>query len=348
MATVAGIEIRIHASFLLLVALVALGSTAEEGPGLASALIWLAALFACVVIHELAHSVVARRNGIPIVEIELLPIGGVSKMARSPDDPAVEFRIAAAGPIASMVLGGAFAVLALLIGVSMWPPTLYGGGFLARLSWANLLLAGFNLVPALPLDGGRVFRALLAQRTDRERATRVAAMVGRLVASLVIAAGIFFVNLWLLVIGVFVYFGSSAEETAATIHERIKDVRVRDVMIRDPIALPAHVLVAQLTDTLWHSAQREFPVVTAQGTYIGLVTAAMLLRAAPGATVGDIADTAAPTLAPDDRLEASGLLDDELTAAAVVSAGRVVGLARATDAALVAQRLIQQAAGSSR
>ena len=171
----AGVDIRIHATFLLLVALVALGSTAPEGPGLVASLVWLAAIFTCVVVHELAHSLVARRNGIPIVEIELLPIGGVSKMERSPEDPRVELRIAAAGPAASVALGAVFAGIALLAGVPMWPPTLYGGGFLARLSWVNLLLAGFNLAPALPLDGGRVLRALLEQKTDRQRATHVAA-----------------------------------------------------------------------------------------------------------------------------------------------------------------------------
>jgi stage IV sporulation protein FB len=149
-ATIAGIEIRIHATFLLLVVLVALGSTAPEGPGLASALLWLGALFSCVVLHELAHSLVARRHGIPVVEIELLPIGGVSKLERSPDDPRVELRIALAGPVVSVLLGAAFAGLATLAGLSMWPPTLYGGGFLARLSWVNLLLAGLNLAPHCP------------------------------------------------------------------------------------------------------------------------------------------------------------------------------------------------------
>ena len=346
-ATVAGIEIRIHATFLLLVALVALGSTAPEGPGVAAALLWLFALFACVVAHELAHSLVARRNGIPIVEIELLPFGGVSKMARSPEDPRVELRIGAAGPAASIVLGVAFAASAMLAGVSMWPPTLYGGGFLARLSWVNLLMAGLNLLPALPLDGGRVFRAVLEQRTDRERATHVAARAGRLFAGLMIAAG-FLVNVWLLVIGVFVYFGSWAEETAAMIHERIKDLRVSDVMIREPTIVPASAPAAQVAETLWHDAQREFPVITTNGAYLGLVTAEELFRAAPGTTVGDVADTAAPTLAPDDPLETSGLLSGEPLVAPVISSGRIVGLARSADAELVVQRLIQKPVASGR
>lgn len=341
LTTVAGIEIRVHAAFLLLVALVALGSTAPEGPGLVSGLSWLFALFACVIAHELSHSLVARRFGIPIVEIELLPIGGVSKMGRSPEDPSVELRIAAAGPAASVALGAAFAACALLAGVSMWPPTLYGGGFLARLAWVNLVLATFNLVPALPLDGGRVLRAALERRHGRERATHLAARAGRFFAALMVAAGFSIVNVWLVIIGVFVYFGSWAEEAAAVIHERVKDLRVRDVMIREPVLAPAGAPAAQVADELWRSAQRELPVVTATGEHVGIVTADDLLRAAAGVTVADIADIAAPTLDPDDVLETSGLLSGDLAVAVVVREGRVVGLARAADALLVAERLVQ-------
>lgn len=342
-ATVAGIQIRIHATFLILLVLVGLGAAAEEGPGPAWAFVWLAALFTCVVVHELAHSLVARHHGIPVVEIELLPIGGISKMARLPDDPHVELRIAVAGPVVSVVLGAGFAGLAVLAGVSMWPPTLYGGGFLARLSWVNLLLAGFNLLPALPLDGGRVLRAVLEQRTDPERATRAAAYVGRLFASAMIVAGFLF-NVWLLAIGAFVYFGSWAEEAAATLHERVKDLRVSDVMIREPICVPTDAVVEELVAGLWRTAQREFPVVAADGTYVGLVSADALLRAAPRARPEAIADQ--PTvLSPDDPLETSGLLSGDVDVAAVTRDGRVVGLARAVDAALVVRQVLQRQAG---
>lgn len=344
--SIAGIEIRIHATFPLLVILVALGATAPEGPGLASALLWLVALFSCVVLHELAHSLVARRHGVPVLEIELLPIGGISKMERSPDNPGIELRIALAGPVASVLLGGAFAGLATLAGVPMWPPTLYGGGVLARLCWVNLLLAGFNLVPALPLDGGRVLRAVLEERTDRERATHAAARAGRLFASLMMAAG-FVASLWLLVIGIFVYLGSWAEEAAATIHEHIKDLRVADMMIRSPVCAPVDAPVAQLVAALSVGAQREFPVVTKEGAYVGLVTADALLETAPERSVGAVADRAAPTLAPDDLLETSGLLDGGLSVAAVISNGCVVGLARSADAALVVRHLLHQSAPSA-
>jgi Zn-dependent protease len=340
---VAGVDLRIHATFLLLVAIVAVGSSAPGGPGAVAGLLWLVALFACVVLHELAHSLVSIHHGIPIREIELLPIGGVSKMERSPEDPGVELRIAAAGPAASVALSALFAGTALLARVPMWPPTLYEGVFLARLAWVNLLLAAFNLIPALPLDGGRVLRAFLEERSDRLHATQVAARAGRMFASAMIGLGLFF-NIWLLLIGVFVYFGSWAEEMAAVTHERIKDLRVRDVMIHEPIVLRDAMPTDRASETLWRDAQRELPVVDGSGRYVGLVTASDLLGAAPGTTVNEVADATAPVLGPDDALETSGLLGGEVVAAAVVSSGRVVGLARAVDAGLVAQRTVGRGA----
>ncbi|RPI08552.1 MAG: CBS domain-containing protein, partial [Actinobacteria bacterium] len=229
----------------------------------------------------------------------------------------------------------AFAFAAVAAGVEMWPPTLYGGGFLARLAWVNLLLAAFNLLPALPLDGGRVFRAMLEQHTGRERATRLAARVARFVAIGMIAVG-FMVNVWLVLIGVFVYFASSGEEKAARIHERVKDRCVSDVMIRNPICVPPDTPVAQILGVMQTTAQRDFPVVTADGAYVGLVRAAVLLHAAPDARVVSVADFI-PPLAAGDPLETSGLLSGELSAAAVVSDGRVVGLVRAADAVLLTQ-----------
>ena len=331
--TIAGIQIRVHASFLLLVALVALVATEKEGPTLASSMSWLVALFACVVAHELGHSLVAQRSGIETTEIELLPIGGISKLTRVPDDPRIELRIAIAGPMVSVALGTVFALAAVAAGVEMWPPTLYGGGFLARLAWVNVLLGAFNLLPALPLDGGRVLSAMLEQHTDRERATRLSARVARVVAMAMIVAG-FLLNVWLVLIGAFVYFASSAEEKAARVHERVKDRHVSDVMIPDPICAPPDETVAQLLGVMSTTAQRDFPVVAADGAYLGLVRARVLLHAAPDARVRSVADSI-PPLAPDDLLETSGLLDGELSVAAVVTDGRVVGIVRAADAELL-------------
>ncbi|HEY5697269.1 MAG TPA: site-2 protease family protein [Acidimicrobiales bacterium] len=341
--SLAGIDIRVHGTFLVLLALVAVASTAPDSPGPVSAILWLVALFGCVTLHELAHSVVARRHDIPIVEIELLPIGGISKMARMPEDPAVELRIAAAGPVMSLALAALFAAAAVVAGASLWPPTLYDGDILVRLAWVNLLLAGFNLLPALPLDGGRVFRAALEERWDRDRATHVAVRVSRVFAVLMIVAG-FVLNVWLLLIGAFVYVGSVAEEAAAEAHALIQDLRVRVVMHQDPLRLPAEATAVDVVAKLGARGHEVFPVVTAHGTYVGLVTEVQLARAPTGARVGEIADADAPVLGPDDLVEASGLLDGGVDAAAVVQAGRVVGMARAADAELAVRHLVRRPA----
>jgi CBS domain-containing protein len=173
---------------------------------------------------------------------------------------------------------------------------------------------------------------MFEKRTDRDWATHLAARFARVVAIAMIAVG-FVLNVWLILIGALVYFASSAEEKTARIHQRVMDRHVSDVMIRDPICAPPDESVEQLLRVMSTTAQRDFPVVAADGAYLGLVRAGVLLHAAPDARVRSAADSI-PPLAPDDPLETSDLLDGEISAAAVVTEGRVVGLVRAADAAL--------------
>jgi Zn-dependent protease len=323
---VAGIEVRVHVTFALLLGLVAVGSATPGGPGVVEGVAWIVAIFACVVVHELAHSLVARRHDIAVTEIDLLPFGGLSKMAQVPDDPGVEVRIAIAGPLASFALAAASSLGAVALGVDLWPPVLDRGSILVRLAWANLLLAGFNLLPALPLDGGRVFRALLEQRIGRDRATHISAQVARGLSVVMVAAGVL-VNPWLVVIGAVVMVGSAAEEAAVGIHDRIKDLRVADVMVRDPEVLLADAPAGPLARRLAAGSQRAFPVVTPDRRYLGLTSLDELARAGPGRCAGELTAPGAPTLAPDDLVEDSGLLDGRAATAAVLAGGRVVGLA---------------------
>lgn len=231
-----GVEIRVHASFFLLVALFAVASTGPGGVGLLSGLSWLVVLFACVVVHELAHCVVGQAHGAVVRDIVLLPIGGMSRLDRLPSRPEDELAMAIAGPIASVVLGVAAGVVAGAVGIALFPVDLVTGSLLARLCWVNLLLAAFNLLPAFPLDGGRVLRALLARHHSVTVATHRAATVGRGVAVLMIAAG-FLVDVWLLVIGTFVYFAATAEERATLQHHWLRGVHVRDLM-HEPVGVP--------------------------------------------------------------------------------------------------------------
>ncbi len=216
-----GIPLQVHWSFLLLVALV-VGVEWPAGAGaIVGGLIWVAALFACAVAHELAHCLLARRRGGTVLGILLLPIGGMSRLGRIPDRPADEAAIAAVGPATSLLLGGLFLSVGAVIGSSVWPPTLMAGSWWARLGWLNLLLGVFNLLPALPMDGGRVLRAALAQRLPRLAATRVAGAVARVLAVGLIVFGVFY-DIWLVFIGVFVFLGASGEESMARAEELSK------------------------------------------------------------------------------------------------------------------------------
>jgi Zn-dependent protease len=228
-ARVSGIEVRVHWTFLLLLALFAWAGPQSGFGSSEAAVAWVVLLFACVVAHEFAHSIVARRRGGDVHEILLFPLGGVSKLEHLPEAPADEFAIAIAGPLCSLGLAVGAALLALALGRPLLPPDLVHGPWLARMAWANALLAAFNLIPAFPLDGGRVFRALLERRLDLLRATRVATRVGHALAVAFVVVGLF-ADLWLVFIGVFVFFGASAEERATIVHTRLKGHQVFEVM----------------------------------------------------------------------------------------------------------------------
>ena len=180
----------------------------------AAGLLWITAIFASVLVHEYAHCIVARRRGAVVEDILLLPIGGLSQLKEMPESPADEFAIAIVGPLTSLGLAALALAGGVAFGARLWPPSLFAGSWFARLAWLNALLGGFNLLPALPMDGGRVARALLARRHDRLTATRQAAKIARILAVVMILGGIFY-DFWLVIIGFFVYLGASAEEQAA-------------------------------------------------------------------------------------------------------------------------------------
>jgi Zn-dependent protease len=234
---ISGIDLRVHASFFVLLVLFAI---AAPEPGIASALnnvAWLVAVFTCVVLHELGHCFVARARGATVDEILLFPLGGVSRLRNLPENPRDEFAIAVVGPMVSIGLGLLAIGLALATGTSLIPIDLLTGGWLAKLAWLNLMLGLFNLLPAFPLDGGRVLRSLLERTRDLESATRLATRVGHVLAGALIVVGLLF-DFWLVIIGVFVYFGGSAEEAATIVHARLRGHRVRDAMDPDPRDVP--------------------------------------------------------------------------------------------------------------
>jgi Zn-dependent protease len=285
---IAGVGIRVHVTFFLLVAVFALGSSGPQGPGLAAGLGWLALIFGCVLVHELAHSLLAQRRGATVHSIVLLPIGGVSRLEHVPEVWSDELEIAAVGPAASFLIAAAAACVALMLRVDLLPPALVAGGFLRRIVWFNLLIGAFNLVPAFPLDGGRVLRALLERRHDRETATRQAAMTGRVLAVGMAVVGLLW-NVWLVLIAAFVYVGASVEERATVLHIRLRGLRVRDAML-----LPGEFSHDEYAEIL---ANRDAPVLTRDDPLEGEESALELF-----------AETGAMALAVVENGEVVGLL----------------------------------------
>ncbi len=214
MARVAGIPVWVHWTFAVLLGLVVVADWHKGWGVVVAGLVWIVALFGSVLVHEFSHCYVARRRGANVVGILLIPLGGISQLTAMPEAPNDELAVAAVGPLTSLVLGVALLVAGALAGSSVWPPTLFAGSWWARLGWLNLFLAAFNLLPALPMDGGRVLRADLARHRIKLEATLVAGRVARFLAVAMIIAG-FFVDFWLLLIGVFVYLGARGEEEAA-------------------------------------------------------------------------------------------------------------------------------------
>lgn len=320
----------IHVTFLLLVALVAYLDSRPGGRGAWEGASWVLLIFGCVLVHELAHSLLARRMGAKVRSILLLPIGGVSMIEDMPRRWTQEFWIAAVGPLASIALAVVSVLASLAVGARLWPVDLATGGVLPRLAWANLLLGVFNLLPAFPLDGGRVLRAELERRHDLWTATRMAARLGRALAVVMMVGGIFW-NLWFLLIGVFVYLGAGQEEQATAVHIRLTG-RPASRFMRSPVAsIEASTAVDALRDC-WPGPQ----VVTLGGGYLGMVMGSDLIAAPAGTAVSELTDREAPVLSPDEDMGRSGLdrlISSGYPALAVVDADRPVGVVALADVA---------------
>ncbi|MDD2676876.1 MAG: site-2 protease family protein [Methylacidiphilaceae bacterium] len=272
---VRGIEIDIHFSFLLLVAWVAVGAYATRGSAfdILSSVLFLIPLFAIIVLHELGHALTAQRFGIQTRNITLYPIGGVARLERMPDDPRQELLVALAGPAVNVVLAALLYVILLLTGgVQSWTNIHWlDGNLLLNLFWINVTLAAFNLLPAFPMDGGRVLRALLAARMGADQATQIAAAVGKSMAFLFGVLGFFGHNPFLLLIALFVWMGAAQEASLVHVKSVLGSIPVSHLMMSefhtlspaDPLRIAVHHLLA--------GYHLDFPVVSS-GAVVGMLT----------------------------------------------------------------------------
>ena len=280
----AGINVYLHATFLLMIIFILFIYWMEGHSallalrGVAFALV----MFACIVLHELGHALTARKYGIRTRDIILLPIGGVARLERMPEEPRQELLVALAGPAVNVVIAAGVSVLLAAAGS---PPTLkqlgnlrwVGGHFLTEVVTMNVWLALFNLLPAFPMDGGRVLRALLATRLEYTQATQIAAQVGQGMAFLFGLVGLF-LNPFLLFIALFVWMGASEEAAMVQMRTSLGGVPVQRVMLTDFRTLTADDTLATAVDHVLAGWQQDFPVVFGDHV-LGILTREDLIRA---------------------------------------------------------------------
>ncbi|MBW2242857.1 MAG: site-2 protease family protein [Deltaproteobacteria bacterium] len=334
LGTLAGIAVYVHATFFILLAWFTMsGFRAGQSPAeIVATLFFVLALFGCVVLHELGHALMARRYGIATRDITLLPIGGVARLERMPEDPGQEFRVAMAGPAVNVVIASILWVGLRLAGGATGAPTfdLTGGPFLERLMVVNVVLVVFNLLPAFPMDGGRALRALLASRMGHARATRIAASIGQSMALGFGALGLFG-NPFLILIALFVWIGAAGEANAAQLKHALAGIPVAQAMLTDfEVLSPGDPLQRAVALTLAGS-QKAFPVVDGDRA-VGMLSQQRLLQAlAAGGQERPVAQAMEGDIEPADSGE---LLEPLLArlqstpsgALPVTHEGRIVGL----------------------
>ncbi len=278
-----GSELRVHVTFFLLLAWVALSGWGAGG--LSGALVntlFILALFACVIAHEFGHALMARRFGIHTPDVTLLPIGGLARLERMPEKPAQEIAVALAGPAVNIVI---WAVLSLFLAARGDAQALdFTHMSLSTLPWqlaqVNLTIALFNLIPAFPMDGGRVLRALLASRMDRVTATRRAAQAGQALAFVMGLMGLLYGSPILMLIGLFVLMAAGAESADVAMQSVARGLMARDAMITEFEALSPDDGLDAAGAALIRTTQHEFPVIDpATGAFVGMLTRNDLFQA---------------------------------------------------------------------
>ena len=287
---IAGTEVRIHLTFFLLLAYVGLEGWHAGGKTEALHLMLLVCIvFFCVLLHEFGHAFAARRCGIRTPDITLFPFGGVARIERMPENPRQEIFIALAGPAVNVIIASLLWVLLAIFARAVQPEQMGLLGSLAvEVMSVNVVLLLFNLIPAFPMDGGRVLRALLATRLDHARATRIAAHIGQALAVALGLVGVFGImigtheipsNPMLVVAAFFVFMAAANEAGAVQMQSMFRGLTVASAMVTEYKALPRNASLGEAADVLLHTSQHEFPVIDPDGTLRGIFTRSELVAA---------------------------------------------------------------------
>ena len=343
--SIGGIPIRIHVTFLIVLPFLALGMSRAlseaarianvppeqlGGPpflwGLAVAL----ALFLSILVHELAHSLYALRKGGRVRDITLTMIGGVSQVSELPRTGRHEAMMALVGPITSLALGGVFYLLFLAFSVTPQFNLKFAAFYL---SYLNVVLGLFNLLPAFPMDGGRILRGVLAERWGDLRATHVAAAAGKAFAVLFAVVGFLWVNVLLMVIAFFVYFGAETESRSVLVKALLGHIRVRDLVVSRPPAVDSSTTVYDLVERMLRERRVAYPVVQGESV-LGVVTlddaSRVPLEDRARVRVADVVRRVAPLEAGDDASKALRSLA-ESPLVPVVENGALAGVLTQSD-----------------
>src|SRR3990172_86225 len=281
LGSIGGTAIRIHVTFLLF--LIWLGAIYYRQGGAEAAwqgTIFIVLIFLCVLLHELGHVFAARYYGVPTRDVTLWPFGGIASMERMPDKPSQELVVALAGPAVNVVIA---AVLLLWLGPRLDPQNLTqiekpAVSMAAKVAGANIILVVFNMIPAFPMDGGRVLRALLAMRMGNARATEVAATIGQGFAILFGVLGIFY-NPMLIIIALFIFLAASGEAAQAQLRAVAQRTLLSHTLITEFQSLGTHATLNDAAEALIRTTQTEFPIVDGSGKLRGVLTRDAMIKA---------------------------------------------------------------------
>ncbi|QSR88256.1 site-2 protease family protein [Methylacidiphilum caldifontis] len=304
-----GIQIYVHFTFFILLGWIAIVHYSERGriEDAVLGVLFTLALFFIIVLHELGHAGAARLFKIHTKDITLLPIGGLARLEKIPEDPIQELIVAIAGPAVNLILALVFYILIVISGVpfDISQLDLIRGNLLAQFFWTNLILAGFNLIPAFPMDGGRILRGLLGIRMDFLHATRIAATVGQTIALVFGFIGLFS-NPFLILIALFVWFGASQETNMAQVKFTLSKTSINQLMLREFHVLSPYDSLAKAVEMTLSTQQHDFPVVDNE-RLVGMLYRSDLLmglmQRGQEALVSEVMTRDFPTVEASDKAE---------------------------------------------